>query len=105
MVESLLEIHYQSQKSRPIVAIRDGDFSLVAEPDYELSKSNMFQESWIPVIKRGGYRDFQLFDLSKDPGQTQNVSSQNPELFRKLKTKLLKINQSVMADGTDWHLQ
>ena len=87
------------------MAIRDGDFSLVAEPDYELSKSNMFQESWIPVIKRGGYRDFQLFDLSKDPGQTQNVSSQNPELFRKLKTKLLKINQSVMADGTDWHLQ
>ena len=98
-------LFWHLQKSRPIVAIRDGDFSLVAEPDYELSKSNMFQESWIPVIKRGGYRDFQLFDLSKDPGQTQNVSSQNPELFRELKTKLLKINQSVMADGTDWHLQ
>ncbi len=98
-------LFWHLQKSRPIVAIRDGNFSLVAEPDYELSKSNMFQESWIPVIKRGGYRDFQLFDLSKDPGQTQNLSSQNPELFRKLKTKLLKINQSVMADGSDWHLQ
>jgi len=98
-------LFWHLQKSRPIVAIRDEDFSLVADPDYELSKSNMFQESWIPVIKSGGYRNFQLFDLSRDPAQTHNLSSQNPELLRVLKAKLLKINQSVMADGIDWHLQ
>ena len=93
------------QKSRPIVTMRDGDFSLVANPDYEISTSNMFQERWIPRVRDGGYKDFQLFDLSKDPGQTQNISSDNPELLKKLKAKLLEINQSVMADGTDWHLQ
>ena len=93
------------QKSRPIVAMRDGDFSLVANPDYEIPTTNMFQERWIPRVKDGGYKDFQLFDLSKDPGQTQNIASDNPELLKKLKAKLLEINQSVMADGTDWHLQ
>ena len=93
------------QKSRPIVAMRDGDFSLVANPDYEIPISNMFQERWIPRVKDGGYKDFQLFDLSKDPGQTQNIASEYPELLKKLKAKLLQINQSVMADGTDWHLQ
>jgi arylsulfatase A len=56
-------------------------------------------------VKDGGYKDFQLFDLSKDPGQTQNIASDNPELLKKLKAKLLEINRSVMADGTDWHLQ
>ena len=93
------------QKSRPMVAMRDGDFSLVANPDYEISQSNMFQERWIPRVKKGGYKDFQLFDLSKDPGQTQNIASDNPALLKKLKAKLLKINQSIMADGVDWHLQ
>ena len=93
------------QKSRPIVAMRDGDFSLVANPDYEISTSNMFQERWIPTVRDGGYKDFQLFDLSKDPGQTQNIASDKPELLKELKAKLLEINQSVMADGTDWHLQ
>jgi arylsulfatase A len=93
------------QKSRPIVAMRDGDFSLVANPDYEIPTSNMFQERWIPRVKNGGYKDFQLFDLSKDSGQTQNIASEYPELLKKLKAKLLEINQSVMADGTDWHLQ
>ena len=52
-----------------MVAMRDGDFSLVANPDYEISQSNMFQESWIPRVKNGGYKDFQLFDLNKDPGR------------------------------------
>jgi arylsulfatase A len=93
------------QKSRPIVAMRDGDFSLVANPDYEIPTTNMFQERWIPKVKDGGYKDFQLFDLSKDPGQTQNIATDNPELLKKLKAKLLEINQSVMAEGADWHLQ
>jgi arylsulfatase A len=93
------------QKSRPIVAMRDGDFSLVANPDYEIPTTNMFQERWIPKVKDGGYKDFQLFDLSKDPGQTQNIASENPELLKKLKAKLLEINQSIMAEGADWHLQ
>ena len=85
--------------------MRDGNFSLVANPDYEISTSNMFQEHWIPRIKDGGYKDFQLFDLSKDPGQTRNIAAENPQLLTKLKVKLLEINQSIMADGTDWDLQ
>ena len=93
------------QKSRPIVAMRDGDFSLVANPDYEIPTTNMFQERWIPKVKDGGYKDFQLFDLSNDPGQMENIASEKPELLKKLKAKLLEINQSIMADGTDWHLQ
>ena len=93
------------QKSRPIVAMRDGDFSLVANPDYEIPTTNMFQERWIPKVKNGGYKDFQLFDLSNDPGQMENIASEKPELLKKLKAKLLEINQSIMADGTDWHLQ
>ena len=44
-------LFWHLQKSRPIVAMRDGDWSLVAVPDYELSTNNMFQEAWIPVIK------------------------------------------------------
>ena len=98
-------IFWHLQKSRPIVAMRDGNFSLVANPDYEISTSNMFQEHWIPRIKDGGYKDFQLFDLSKDPGQTRNIAAENPQLLTKLKVKLLEINQSIMRDGTDWDLQ
>jgi arylsulfatase A len=98
-------LFWHLQKSRPIVAIRDGKYSLVAEPDYEISKSNMFKEEWIPLIKNGGYKNYQLFNLDEDPSQKQNLAQQYPELLTKLKKKLLSINASVMAEGPDWHLE
>jgi len=98
-------LFWHLQKSRPVVAMRDGDWSLVADPDYDLSKNNMFQESWIPKVKKGGYTNFQLFNLKNDPSQTKNLASAKPDVLRKLKAQLLKINASIMADGADWHLK
>jgi arylsulfatase A len=97
-------LFWHLQKSRPVVAMRDGDYSLVAEPDYELSTNNMFQEAWIPKIKAGGYKNFQLFNLKEDPKQTTDLAAKQPERLAELKTKLLAINKSIMADGADWHL-
>jgi len=97
-------LFWHLQKSRPIVAMRDGDYSLVADPDYELSRDNMFQEAWIPQIKQGGYTNYQLFNLRRDPRQTTNLAAEEPAVLERMKAQLLNINASIMADGPDWHL-
>jgi len=97
-------LFWHLSKSRPIVAMRDGDYSLVAEPDFPLSEDNMFNEEWIPRIKSGGYTGFKLYDLKNDPGQKHDLATEKPELLQQLKKRLLEINQSVMEDGYDWHL-
>lgn len=96
-------LFWHLQRSRPIVAMRDGDWSLVAEPDYELSSDNMFQESWIPAIRAGGYKNYQLFDLKNDRSQSTDRSGQEPARLAAMKAQLLKINASVMAEATDWN--
>ncbi|MEM0970556.1 MAG: sulfatase-like hydrolase/transferase, partial [Verrucomicrobiota bacterium] len=96
-------LFWHLQKSRPIVALRDGDYSLVADPSYELSTSNMFQEEWIPMIKEGSYTNYRLYNLTNDPGQTRNLAEAQPETLAHLKASLERINRSVMADGPDWH--
>jgi len=68
-------------------------------------KLNRFRESWIPTIKAGGFKRFQLFDLDKDIAQKNDISRQHPEVFARLKRELLKIHASVMADGPDWDLK
>ena len=78
---------------------------MVAEPDYELSKDNLFNENWIPQIKAGTYKNYRLFDLEADPSQTEDLAAAQPERLEQMKAALLKINASVMADGTDWHLK
>jgi arylsulfatase A len=98
-------LFWHLQRSRPIVAMRDGDYSLVADPDYQLSTSNMFQEAWIPAIKQGGYRNFQLFNLKTDPNQTTDIAADYPDMLQRMKERMLEINASIMTDGHDWHLQ
>ena len=96
-------LFWHLQKSRPIVAMRDGDYSLVADPAYELSRSNMFREEWIAKIKAGTYTNFRLYNLAEDPQQQHDIADQHPELTSGLKQKLRAINDSIMADGADWH--
>lgn len=97
-------LFWHLQKARPIVALRDGPWSLVAEPDFELSTSNMFEEAWIPAIKSGTYKNWQLFNLETDRAQEHNIAPDHPEVLARLKARLIEINTSIMADGPDWHL-
>jgi len=63
---------------------------------------NMFNESWIPAIKAGTYRHFELFDLAVDPSQKTDVSKQHADVFERLKRQLLDLHAGVMADAPDW---
>lgn len=93
------------QKSRPIVAMRDGDYSLVADPDYELPTDNLFREAWIPKIKSGGYTNFRLFNLREDPTQSHDLAATMPRKLAQMKSELLRLNDSIMSEGHDWHLK
>ena len=68
-------------------------------------KLNRFQESWIPTIKSGGYKRFELYNLDADIGQKTDIAKQHPEIVNRLKQQLLDITASVMADGPDWNRQ
>ena len=63
---------------------------------------NTFQESWIPLIKKGGFDRFGLYDLDADPNQKRDISAEKPDVAARLKQQLLAINSSIMADAPDW---
>ncbi len=96
-------LFWHLQRSVPIVAIRDGPYSLVAHRDFSVPDALVFKEEWIPAIKQGKYKNFQLFNLLEDPRQEHDLAAQQPELVEQLKEKLRRINASVMAEGPDWN--
>ncbi|MGB0599707.1 MAG: sulfatase-like hydrolase/transferase [Rubripirellula sp.] len=71
----------------------------------EFLKLNRFQESWIPTIKAGSYKRFELYDLGADIGQKTDIAKQHPGIVSRLRQQLLEITTSVMSDGPDWNLQ
>ncbi len=76
-------------------------------PEYSRMKGQLirmttFHETWIPIIKAGGFKRFELYDLVADPKQTKDISRQRPEITARLKETLLALHKSVMADAPDW---
>ncbi len=61
-----------------------------------------FQESWIPELKKSGIGRVQLYDLSMDLGQKNDIAKERPELAARLKEQAAAIYRSVMADAPDW---
>ncbi len=61
-----------------------------------------FQESWIPELKKSGIDRVQLYDLSNDPGQQNNIANQQPKLVARLKEQAAAIYRNVMADAPEW---
>ena len=65
-------------------------------------KLHMFQESWIPAIKRGtGFRRFELYDLAEDPGQKRDLAAERPDVLARMKSQLLALNASVLGNLAD----
>ena len=58
-----------------------------------------FQESWIPIIKQGGFSRFALYDLESDPLQKTDISRQRHKVTTRLKEKLLELYQDVMSEA------
>ena len=61
-----------------------------------------FQEAWIPELKKSGIGRVQLYDLSKDLKQQNDIAKESPELVARLKKQAAAIHRSVMADAPDW---
>ncbi|MDA7912720.1 DUF1587 domain-containing protein, partial [Akkermansiaceae bacterium] len=68
----------------------------------QFRKLYYFQESWIPELKKSGLGRVQLYDLSKDPSQKENIALKRPELAARLKEQAAAIYRSVMANAPEW---
>ena len=61
-----------------------------------------FNEALIPLMKKGGVDRVQLYDLSKDLGQQNDIAKERPELVARMKKQAAAIHRSVMADAPEW---
>ena len=69
---------------------------------HQLRDMFYFQESWIPELKSSELGRIQLYDLSKDLAQQNNIATQRPQLVASLKAQAAAIHRNVMADAPEW---
>ena len=88
--------------SRPVCVIRDGDWSLVADPTLDLPTQNWFEEEFIGDIKRTELTNFRLYNLRSDPRQQHDLSERRPRRFEAMKRTMLEMHAEIVAEAFDW---
>lgn len=90
-------------KSDPMCAVRDGDYKLCAgaEPVFR-SKSHPFDQTDYDFLKSAPMVRFELYNLENDPSEKNDLSAKEPEVFERLRKKLLEIHADVIAEGPAW---
>ena len=66
------------------IGLRDGDWKIVGTSDRS---------------------EFELYNLSRDPRETTNLSAHYPERFEQMKDSLIEYDADVLAEGPDWWKQ
>lgn len=100
-----LHWHFYAPLLGPQSALREGRWKLTAKWDAEAS-SFVGGARRIPehelAIRKAELMDFELFDLSADPRELQDVSEQNPETAHRLASELIRLHREVRDEAPLW---
>ncbi len=94
---------FNRAKSDAKVAIRDGDWKLVAhltEPGPNIGADITAEE--IQQIKTAELTNFELYNLKNDIAESKDLKSERPDLFDTLKKQMEAIYEEVKAEAPEW---
>lgn len=85
------------------VALRDGPWKLVAQlTAADLGRGGSLEAGDAKVLKTAGLQKFELYDLTNDRAESQNVASQHPDVFQRLKQTLIDLHREVSEEAPTW---
>ena len=95
----LLWIYYNAINERR-VAMRDGDWKVLAK--LNIAKTTNVTTKNEAAVKAAVLSDFQIFLISDDVGESEDLSTSKPEQFAELTEKLKASYQELLDDSHIW---
>jgi len=96
---------YYSALNKAKIAIRDGDWKLLASlksADGKNIKARSITESNRTLLKEAKLGDFELYKISKDINEMNNLAQKNPKELDALTKKLQSIYRDMVQDAKAW---
>jgi arylsulfatase A len=94
---------YNLASSKPVVALREGDWKVLAAIDPPCPKSGAdITEEQMAVLKTARLTGFELYNLRDDVGETTDLALAQPERFAVLKAKLTATFEEIQKESPVW---
>jgi arylsulfatase A len=87
------------------VAMRDGDYKMLAHMSPQANAGSIADakppKGWskMKFIKEARLDGFTMYDLTKDPSESHDLSAEQPERFVKLKKRMIELHREIQAEG------
>lgn len=89
--------------SAPDVAIREGDWKLVATLDLpDFPRGADITDDMMRALKQAEPVEFALYNLKSDIGEQSDLKTHEPERFQRMKSQLLEMYHDVRAESPTW---
>jgi len=98
----LIWVYYNATNERR-VAMRDGDWKILAK--LNLSKLRSVDNSNAAQVKAATLSDFQIFKITDDSGESQDLSASHPEKLSELKQRLTVFYRELVSDSHVWSMK
>jgi arylsulfatase A len=95
--------HYYRSLGEPRVALRDGDWVILARCDPSVKGAGgTLVKGDMEVIKKAKLSGFELYDLRDDLSQTKDLAAEEPQRLQHMSDRLGTLYREVIAEGPTW---
>jgi arylsulfatase A len=99
-----LSWHYFNPLGEPRAVLRDGDWKIAGIPANPNPRppAAAFQLEFMDEVKTVSLDRFELYNLSRDPGEKSNLAASEPARLKRMSDLLVRRHKEVQAEGPDW---
>ena len=94
--------HFNHAFGGPLVALRSGDWKIVATLDKEAQRGTAITPETERAFKTAELKEFELYNLKNDIGEKQNLAAAEPAKFGEMKTLLAAKYREVRDEAPTW---
>jgi len=96
--------HYYGGTDNRQVALREGDWKLVAwwDQPQKMSTGTSLSPGVVPLIKKSRLAGFELYHISEDVSEQHNLAEQEPERLKKMAQQAEQFYAEVIKEGPYW---
>ncbi len=97
-----LHWHYYAPYAGPLSVMRKGVWVVTGQWDIDHPVMGRMKKEHVTLIKKAKLRDFKLYNLRDDIGQTTDVGDTYPQRLKEMSAELVRLYTEVQAEAPTW---